>query len=1237
MTAITKTIMDPALGERALAVHPPLVPGGDTADFDAQGWGRRTRYVAGRSVTDRALQTDQRHVEGHLATAGQRLAPGVAVGLELTVDASRSAPVLHLAPGMGVCLNGEDVRVMQPVELDARLLWVVSDDQPQRLGELLDTQLAAARAFIVQLRPVVVERTGDDDADHPCEVDPDAIAFTDEQLVDGCRVRLIDVKLAGGLSLATFRNELAYQLFELEAAQGLATLTWQTGGLPIAVLGFPPGASAAPFVDIHAAARRGGTASHSHHPSRVPASGNPALWQARFEQFIAQIADSNITTLTSNGLASEFRWLPPLGMLPPGTIDVRGDIGEPDFPLEHPSILPAEFVFEAIPVELEALDDYLGASISLAPFDTSRQEQLQLLVPVPQQHFDPDLLIIEDETPDEFRDAIERFLLVLNHRLGRRLLVRAAERHVARALYGVELVAAAEPTEVVGEVDAFYPVDQVLTDAGLPVPPEETLVGAELTPRLISLLTQMYNAVGGPANNSPINPLSVVLRAAALEAGATAPPLEDLDQDEASELADLFLEYRFGGQGMVGFSNFCVRRLVLASERITLAFERMQAELHRIRQYVSGTEAANQLASSPVISAIAVRDPSAQAPLQLSAFASVLRKAQARIIDPSTLKPTKTTLPTKGIATGGRAIASSILFDTNLLQRLDNSPPAFDASANADRATRESLRTLLYINDELGLSLAGILFPERLFNRSKTDPPLLAHDPITIDVVRTEIRRWLDEGRWEHEFDTGGEQKTTEADFFGNAVRRLEEMVAVLRIVEARLTAYEAVVDLLRDEITVQQQSERSMQARLAQLQDEIEELRHDIRVARALEREEVERAVRVNKRRAQVIAEHVPFLLFRRPRSVESVRVPPSISLATASDPDIVPDCLDDQIVPPEQLGAMLDLLRELPLNRLRLGPGLLAKIDRQQQLLALAEFVRHTSASASPVFYDPFVGELFSDRTGLALRARYAAQRELNNRLRTTRGQLISTTAYRSHSWSRLQAFLQELVTVGDILAAPYIDRRWVQPLAQELDNLARVSACLYERFHGVPPLIRLAWVQQVSEQDDVVIRLDDLSKLDGWESVDRLQRRDLQSLVDWLFARFNPELDDGRAFISDVVRVALLLSGHAPVQRVIDAVVIAPHPVALGGIVRLQLDPGRVRVGMHVSLYADAGRSHSIAAGVVDDLADGVVAVRLVSTTGATVRPTHALVSDPSMGPKVTLAGGRQQAIGVASKLS
>jgi len=1227
--------MDPALGERALAVHPPIAPGGDAADFDAQGWGRRTRYVAGRSVTDRALQTDQRHVEGHIPTAGQRLAPGVVVGLEVTIEGTRAQPVLHIAPGIGVCLNGEDVRVMHPVEIPAGVLWVTSptDDEPQRLADLLASDLAGARGLIVQLRPVVVERTGVDDADDPCEVDPEAIAFTDEQLVDGCRVRLYALDLASGLAGDNFRNQVAYAVFEREAELGMEQLPWQPGGLPIALLGFPPGAGADPFVDIHAAARRGGQANPRQ--PRVPSTGTPALWQARFEQFIAQVADSDIEELTTNGLDGQFRWLPPVGMLPPGTIDVRGDIGEPDFPLPAPTIFPEEFVLEAVPVEIEALDEYLRASASLAPFDTLRQEQVQVLVPVPQRHFDPDLLIVEDETPDEFRDAIERFLLVLNHRLGRRRFVRAAERYVERALHGRDLSFAEEPTAVSGEVPAFFPVDQVLVEAGLPVPAAETMVGGEVTPRLIDLLTQMYNAVGGPANGSPINPLSAVLRAAALYHGVEPPPVTALQQNTSAELADFFIEHRFGGKGLVGFTNFCVRQLVLASERITLAFERLQAELHRIRQYVSGAQVADQLASSPIISAVAIRDRSAQPPLRLTAFAAALRSTEGEPVLPGEQK-VFTTVPTQGIATGGRAIASSVLFNRNLLQRLDSSPPSFDASANADRATREALRTILHIQDDLGLSLDGIVFPERLFNRANTDPQLPNGAPVTIEVVRNEIGRWLNKGIWEHEFDGDG-AKVSEADFFGNAVRRLEEMVAVLRIAEARLTAYEAVVNLMRDEIAERRAVATMIADRLAELQDEIEELRHDVRVARALEREEMTRAVRVNQRRAQVIAEHVPFLVFRRPRSVEAVRVPPSVPLATASDPEIVPDCLDEQIIPPEQLSAMLDLIRELPVNRLKIGPGVVQQFDRLPQLLALADFVRHAAVTRPPVFYDPFAGELFSDKTGAALRARYSAHREINGRLRTARGQQLSTIAYRTHSWSRLQAFVQETATIGDISSAPHVDLRRIQPLAKELDHIARVAACLYERFKAVLPVVRLAWVRQVSEEDEDVVRLDDLSVLPSWERVDRIHRRDLQSLIDWLFNRFDPEHDDGIAYVSDLVRVALLLSGHAPVQRVLDAVVVGPRPVSMGGIVRLQIDPARVRVGMHVELFADATRKITVAAGIIDDLAEGVVAVKLVSTTAGAVRPTHALISDPATGPTVKLAGGRRQSVGLASKLS
>jgi hypothetical protein len=105
---------------------------------------------------------------------------------------------------------------------------------------------------------------------------------------------------------------------------------------------------------------------------------------------------------------------------------------------------------------------------------------------------------------------------------------------------------------------------------------------------------------------------------------------------------------------------------------------------------------------------------------------------------------------------------------------------------------------------------------------------------------------------------------------------------------------------------------------------------------------------------------------------------------------------------------------------------------------------------------------------------------------------------------------------------------------------------------------------------------------------------------------------------------------------VRQVLDAVVVAPQPVFPGGFLRLQLDPMRVRVGMHVELFGDAARRSAVARGVVDDLAEGAVAVRVVSTSAsASVLPTHALVSEPSLGPRVALAGGRAQRVGVASE--
>ena len=56
------------------------------------------------------------------------------------------------------------------------------------------------------------------------------------------------------------------------------------------------------------------------------------------------------------------------------------------------------------------------------------------------------------------------------------------------------------------------------------------------------------------------------------------------------------------------------------------------------------------------------------------------------------------------------------------------------------------------------------------------------------------------------------------------------------------------------------------------------------------------------------------------------------------------------------------------------------------------------------------------------------------------------------------------------------------------------------------------------------------------------------------------------------------------------------------------------------------------------LVDDLADGVAAVRVVETVrGQAVSPLRAIVSEPSQAPSVTLGDGRMVQVSVASHLS
>jgi len=88
----------------------------------------------------------------------------------------------------------------------------------------------------------------------------------------------------------------------------------------------------------------------------------------------------------------------------------------------------------------------------------------------------------------------------------------------------------------------------------------------------------------------------------------------------------------------------------------------------------------------------------------------------------------------------------------------------------------------------------------------------------------------------------------------------------------------------------------------------------------------------------------------------------------------------------------------------------------------------------------------------------------------------------------------------------------------------------------------------------------------------------------LVDWLFLQIDTNNTAATAFMSDVVRTAILLASDVPIDNIIHGNIIARIQPAIGGVVSLNLPSERISSGMYVNLYSGAALA---ARAVVSDL--------------------------------------------------
>ena len=457
----------PLPGEHIVALAP------ENAADASRWWLRRPHLFAGRTLTGPTLSARQDWAARHIALRGQAFTPGVVRGLEAALfntAGGLATSRLALMQGQGLTVDGEDVRVLQALDVALADLPAVADPSAfagmggaggeggslaaKVVGPTLGAVVAAAaealpRVGILLLQPVVADRIGEFDPTDPCSLEGcgnsdgngNVIAFEDWRIGDGARLlwyawpeEFLSLPPMPPGAPGRWRNDLAWRIFGAERLLGPdESLPWEAFGVPIGLVACD--AAWAPlFLDRASVLRQGGRARYGRMGGAADGLGVhwrlPALWQARFEQLAEQIAHqfsaAGDPAPDAATLAADYARLPPFGLLPAHVVDLAAMSSD---------FFPAGFTLDAAPLPTEQLDAALAEAASLAPLDLALGERVRLLVPVPQAVFEPRLLIHETIDP-EFAATLAAFQLQRSRALGARQGLRTRASVLARAISG---------------------------------------------------------------------------------------------------------------------------------------------------------------------------------------------------------------------------------------------------------------------------------------------------------------------------------------------------------------------------------------------------------------------------------------------------------------------------------------------------------------------------------------------------------------------------------------------------------------------------------------------------------------------------------------------------------------------------------------------------------------------------------------------------------------------------------
>jgi hypothetical protein len=420
-----------------------------------------------------------------------------------------------------------------------------------------------------------------------------------------------------------------------------------------------------------------------------------------------------------------------------------------------------------------------------------------------------------------------------------------------------------------------------------------------------------------------------------------------------------------------------------------------------------------------------------------------------------------------------------------------------------------------------------------------------------------------------------------EAGLFSVGVRVVEQHTQLMRALEGRVQTYVDFVNLCTAALTSVQQAVSGAQAQLATYENALAQARQDVAFTSALLADEMQRVAGVNATRQQVLA-NVQVVAYARPRTLDSSDGVPSRQLMPGNLTSPVPVCLQQQIAVPQDLRDLVAQLRDAPLSWFPNALPWLGSIGRIDLLTTFGVELQARATLALSLPLKVTDAQTRSDPEAPAIAGIFTGQQQTLQPFQAQRAS-FAPASLAEQSWSTALAGVTSVAALGDLLASSVVPAEIAGNVARTMQQVSSVAACLYTRANAALPADRLAWATFLTGIGSEVW-LQNLAVLPQWNTQAYSDRQQMQQLADWLFTQIDSNNAAATAFMSDVVRTALLLACDVPLGGVVTATVGVRKLPVIGTTVTLNVPSATVASGTYVQLYAQGTLA---AEGVVSDL--------------------------------------------------